>query len=275
MNADVVLTKDLAVKIEQAEIAALYSRLAAIKEINGNPMGVDIKQFGKTTAFSVKNIPGPSFNTVKGISGKDVMYIEEIIDFYRKKGIPARFDVTPAHATPELFARLSKQGFCQSDFHTALYGSANDFIETSNPLIAIRKLEKNEFDTFADIYTTGFGMPSFTKEGIAKNNEILHDNDSWTFYLVSIDNIPAGIGVLFVNNGIGQLAASTTVSSFRNKGVQSALINERLNEASHLNCALFVGQAKYGSVSQNNMERAGMKVAYTKAVWGERHSTDK
>ena len=80
---------------------------------------------------------------------------------------------------------------------------------------------------------------------------------------------PAGIGVLFQYDGIGTLAASATVPEFRNKGVHSALISKRLEKARQLNCNLIVGQAAYGSVSQRNMERVSMKIAYTKGVWAK------
>ena len=36
------------------------------------------------------------------------------------------------------------------------------------------------------------------------------------------------------------------------------------------NCTLIVGQARFGSGSQNNMERAHMKIAYTKSIWTAR-----
>ena len=40
-----------------------------------------------------------------------------------------------------------------------------------------------------------------------------------------------------------------------------------MHVANQLGCELIVGQARFGSISQNNMERAGMKIAYTKAIW--------
>ena len=104
---NLVLTKGLAETVEQSEIDALHSRLTAIKEINGNPMGVDIKRFGNATAFSVKNIPGPSFNTVKGLKDGDEKYIDNIIDFYSNKEIPVRFELTPAHTSSD-FLDLSQ-----------------------------------------------------------------------------------------------------------------------------------------------------------------------
>jgi GNAT superfamily N-acetyltransferase len=264
---NLVLTKELAETIEQSEVDALHSRLTAIKEIDGNPMGVEIQQFGNATAFSVKSIPGPSFNTVKGLKDGDEKYVDSIVDFYKSREIPARFELTPAHASPELLTYLNKVGFYQSDFHASLYTPLIKEIETIDPKISIRMLEKNEFDTFAEIYTKGFQMPAFLQSGIAQNNEILYDLENWTFYLASVENKPAGIGVLFIKDDRANLAAAATLPEFRNKGIQSALIKERMNQAKLQNCRLAVGQARFGSVSQNNMERAGLKIAYTKAIW--------
>lgn len=265
-----VLSENLARRIEQSEIEALVSRLTAVKKIEGNPMDVEIKKFGNATAFSVKNIPGPSFNTVKGIGEKDVEYVDDILNFYNEREIPVRFEITPADASYELLKYLSSKGYFQCDFHTALYGSSfNEAVrkpESESP-VSIRRLEQNEFDIFGEIYTKGFSMPSFLMDGIAQNNEVLHKNDRWTFYLASVESKPAGIGVLFKYDGVGTLAASTTIPELRNKGVQSALLIKRINHARQLDCNIVVGQARYGSVSQNNMERLGMKVAYTKSIW--------
>ncbi|UFT99272.1 GNAT family N-acetyltransferase [Radiobacillus kanasensis] len=264
-----VMNRDLADRLELSEMDCLISRLNAIKEIKGNPMGVEIQKFGNATAFSVKNIPGPSFNTIKGLKAGDENHVEKIIEFYKQKDIPVRFDLSPGYVSPDLLTYLNQLGFYQLDFHTTLYkpmksGLSEEFMDSR---ISIRPLKEDEFDMFAEIYTKGFQMPAFLKSGVAQNNEILYNNKYWTFYLASMDNEPAGIGVLFIKDGVATLAAAATVPSLRNKGIQSSLIKKRLNQATLEQCDLAVGQAKFGSVSQNNMERAGMRIAYTKAVW--------
>ncbi len=257
----IVMTKDLAQRIEQSELQALESRLLAIKEIKGNPMDIEIKKFGNATAFSAKNIPGPSFNTIKGISVKEIEFIDCILDFYHKREVPARFEITPAHSSTDLFKSLSKKGYSQCGFHTVLCGSPSyDFISNKkmDTSISIRELKEHEFDIFGDLYIKGFNMPSFIKDHIAQNNKVLHRDKHWTFYLASYQGESAGIGTL---------AASATIPKLRNKGIHSALILKRLHEVKRRHCHLIVGQASYGSISQKNMERAGMKIAYTKAIW--------
>jgi hypothetical protein len=265
-----VLNGGLVEAIEQSEVDVLHSRLSAIKGINGNPMDVDIQKFGNATAFSVKNIPGPSFNLVKGFRDGDEKVVSDIIDYYHGREIPVRFELTPAHASPALLTYLSEVGFYQNDFKTTLYAELSSEIKSIDPQITLRRLKRNEFELYAEIYVKGFQMPEFLKDGIAQNNEVLYDNDNWNFFLASINEEPAGIGVLFNGNGIATLAAAATVPDLRSKGVHTAFIQERINQAKLLNCTLVVGQAKFASVSQNNMERAGMKVAYTRAIWVKR-----
>ena len=110
-------------------------------------------------------------------------------------------------------------------------------------------------------------MPAFLKSGVAQNNEVLYNIKNWKFYLASYQKEPAGIGALFIKDGIATLAAAATLLNIRNKGIHSALLKQRIYQANLQKCDLIVGQAKFGSVSQNNMERVGLSIAYTKEIW--------
>ncbi|EOG8710146.1 GNAT family N-acetyltransferase [Bacillus cereus] len=260
-----IMTINTAQEIENAEIHMLSSRLEALQAIKENPMQVQIEQFGSATAFSSKVIAGPAFNTIKGIT--NTTQIDEIISYYQSLQIPCRFEITPAQGTAELFQYLSEKGFYQSSFHTALYSTPREDPSLVPSNISVRKLKENEFDVFADIYVRGFNMPSFTKDGVRQNNEILYDKPGWHFFIAEVQNIPAGIGVLYINKGVASLAASATLPEFQRKGCHTALIQKRIKTAIESNCHLIVGQARFGSGSQNNMERAHMKIAYTKSIW--------
>lgn len=265
------MNEALAVQVETSEIDMLRSRLSEIQKIKGNPMDVEIQKFGNATAFTAKNIPGPSFNTVKGLQDGDEEQLDKIVDFYKKKKIPIRFELTPAHTSSELLTSLNKAGYFHNDFHTTLYTPLTNAIETCNEftekMMNVRKLEKDEFDTYAEIYAKGFQLPAFLTAGIAQNNKILHHLKNWDFYIASYQNEPAGIGVLFTKDGIATLAAAATLPHLRNKGIHSALIKHRIYQAQRQRCHFIVGQASFGSPSQNNMERAGLNIAYTKAIW--------
>lgn len=260
-----IMTLNAAQEIENAEIHMLSSRLKALQALAENPMQVQMKKFGSATAFSSKIIAGPAFNTVKGITNTDEL--DEIISYYQSLQIPCRFEITPAQGTAELFQYLSQKGFYQSSFHTALYSIPREDPSLLPANISVRQLKENEFHIFADIYVRGFNMPSFTKDGVRQNNEILYNKPGWHFFIAEFQNTPASIGVLYINNGVASLATSATLPEFQRKGCHTALIQKRIETAIEFNCKLIVGQARFGSSSQNNMERAHMKIAYTKSIW--------
>lgn len=265
-----VLTRNQLEIVEQSEIDALGDRLKRVASLNDNELGVELKRFGNAVAFSVKNIPGPSFNTVKGISGENIGDLDEIVEFYSSRGITARFEVTPGNATTDLFRKLNGMGFFQSGFHTALYRtlSVEEMAWTgTEDTILIEEISVEDFGIFGEIYTKGFGMPIAFKDYVTANNKVLAESGKWNFYLARVDGEAAGIGVLFSGNDVATLAASATLPEFRNKGVQTALIQRRMQQAVASGCRYLVGQATFGSVSQKNMERAGLRVAYTNAVW--------
>lgn len=269
-----VLDIDLAKKLEASEIHTLESRLNGIQSINGNSMEAQIKAFGHATAFSVKNIPGPAYNTVKGLSAVDVKYIPAIIDYYKQSDISFRFEISPSHSSPELLRALSEHGYFQESFHTTLYTSLKDIgyedcYNTNNEII-IRPLREEEFHIYAEIYTQAFQMPSFLINSVEKNNSILCNNKNWEFYLAEFDNETAGVAVLFIDNQIGNLAVAATLPQFRNNGIHTELIKYRIKRAISNNCDYIVGQAAFGSISQQNMQKVGLNIAYTKAIWVKR-----
>ncbi|WP_273717131.1 GNAT family N-acetyltransferase [Alkalihalobacillus pseudalcaliphilus] len=257
-------------QIEAIEIDMMKSRLEAIKAMRDNPMGVTIRRFGHAYAFAVKHIPGPSFNTVKGLRAGDERFINELLEHYRDLNIPVQFELTPGQTSPELFSLLAQKGFYQKGFHTSLYAPLviEDTLMNHLANLSIRPLEEEEFPIFADIYTQSFAMPDFLKNSVAQNNQILHELPSWSFYLASLGGVDVGIAVLFVKDGVANLAAAATLPEYRGKGIHAAFIRKRMVQALRQGCHLIVGQAASISISQNNMEKAGFNIAYHKAIWG-------
>ncbi|MBX9974996.1 GNAT family N-acetyltransferase [Cytobacillus firmus] len=265
---NLVMKSDLAERLDQAETDVLHSRLTAIKNRDGNPMGVEIERIGQTTAFFARNIPGPSFNLVKGFNEADAEVLDQIVDFYLGKGIPIRLEITPSNGSSDLLKMLHQKGFYQCDFHTTLFAEPSDLMDFPiHAVIDIRRMQRKDFGLFGEVYTKGFGMPGFLSQGIAENNKVLYDNKNWVFYLAFVNNEPAGIGAIFMEEGVANLAAAAVLPLFRNRGVHSALIQARIYQAITNNCELVTGQARFGSASQNNMEKAGLKIGYTKAIW--------
>ncbi|MEP7358959.1 MAG: GNAT family N-acetyltransferase, partial [Anaerolineales bacterium] len=74
-------------------------------------------------------------------------------------------------------------------------------------------------------------------------------------------------GILFVKDGTGLMADAAAMPAFRGKGCHGALIRQRLVVAAERGCDLLTSFVEFGSASHRNLERAGLRVAYTKAMW--------
>jgi len=64
--------------------------------------------------------------------------------------------------------------------------------------------------------------------------------------------------------GVAGLFGASTLPAFRNRGVQTALLKQRLARAAAENCDLAVCIAAPGSSSQRNVVRLGFSVLYTR-----------
>lgn len=219
-------------------------------------MGVEVGQFGGAYAFAIKNIPGPSYNVVKGDSFSSENTIDKILSFYRAREIPARFDIAPQYANATALQQLHNAGLYQSDFHATLYCELNEEMvgKTQDSFIKIRQIDEAEFDCYGNIYVEGFGMPAFLSESVTANNKVLYHEPGWSFYIATLQGEDVGIGSLYINEGTAILAASAVKPKARNQGIHQALIQFRINEALQQNCSLMIGHAKFASISQNKPE---------------------
>jgi GNAT superfamily N-acetyltransferase len=87
-----------------------------------------------------------------------------------------------------------------------------------------------------------------------------------SFHVAEVDGRPAAAAIITVSDGVGYLAMAGTLAAFRGHGCQTALIRARVASAAAAGCELVVSTAAFGSTSHRNLERSGLRTAYTKPV---------
>ncbi len=259
---------------ERSEIDYMLDRMEAIRERPGNPEGVEIARIGGAICFYSKTMPWATFNTVKGLRSGDADALADIVDFYRTRGRKPQFELVPGLADQNLMKRLDELGFYQSGFHTSMaitagnsdavpYGPAADKLE-------VRPLREDEFELYATVHCRGTGLPDSGIAPVAANNRVLHGRPGWRFYVALWEGRPAGVGVSYAGKGAASLTFAATLPEWRGRGIQSALLRRRIEDAFAEGCGLVVGQCAFRSQSHRNMERAGMRIGYVRASWNER-----
>jgi ribosomal protein S18 acetylase RimI-like enzyme len=225
--------------------------------------GARLERFGEAVGAVDPSRPEVDFvNRVYGLWPEDAERVGEIAAFYGAQGVRAWFELAPSARFELLAAALTRAGAAQIGFHSMLHGTAEP--GSQNDAEIQRAVEP---ELFADVILRGHGVPEGVRvrdrSSVARWAEI----EGWRLYLARVDGTPAGAALLALDDDLGYLANASTLPDFRRRGVQAALIAARIADAAAAGCAVVSSQAEFGSPSQRNLERAGLRVAYTKAVW--------
>lgn len=133
-----------------------------------------------------------------------------------------------------------------------------------------------DIDTWIQVMVDGFGTPDTqgnTSHEAGPPADLLRramtDFSSvpdFHRFLAYSDGAVAGAGGLRVDDGIVSLCGAATLPAFRRRGVQTSLLRHRLRWAADRGCELAIVTTLPGSKSQQNVQRVGFELLYTRAM---------
>jgi GNAT superfamily N-acetyltransferase len=86
-------------------------------------------------------------------------------------------------------------------------------------------------------------------------------------FLAEFEGEPGASAALWIHEGVAVFAGAATLPQMRRRGLQAALLQERMRYAFEQGCDLAMMVAEAGSNSQRNAERTGFRIAYTRTKW--------
>jgi GNAT superfamily N-acetyltransferase len=107
---------------------------------------------------------------------------------------------------------------------------------------------------------------SFERDAIVEMFMTASGVERVTLYLGRRDGAVAGGGASRISKGLVQLAGAATLPVHRRRGVQSAVLRARLLDAARQDCDLAVVTTEPASKSQENVQRAGFVLLYSRAI---------
>jgi GNAT superfamily N-acetyltransferase len=129
--------------------------------------------------------------------------------------------------------------------------------------LRIERARAEDAAAFADIAESAFHVPAVARPLL----ERLVGLEGFSTFMSFDGETPAGIGTLFVADGVGWLGFGATKPEFRGRGGQAAVLAARLEAAYDLGCRLVVtetGEAVPGDAqhSYKNILKAGFRELY-------------
>jgi GNAT superfamily N-acetyltransferase len=201
--------------------------------------------------------------------------LERIERAFAERGCPVQVELS-CLAESSIGPLLSRRGYRLQGFENVL-GRALPLEEAPRALerIEIDHSGEDDFDTWLDVVVDGFAAPdvqgvpsheSFPREVLER---VLGDTaraEGFLRYLARLDGAHAGGAAMRLSHGVAQLCGAATLPAHRRRGVQSALLARRLDEAGRAGCDVAVMTTQPGSKSQENGQRRGFSLLYARAI---------
>jgi GNAT superfamily N-acetyltransferase len=263
----------LAGRIERAETDLIARCCAAARRRTGAE-GFAIPVAGGVASFAGEGSP---YNKVAGLGFAGLpspSAFDDLEKAFLACGSPVQVEL--AHlADPAILAELSGRGYRLESFENVLGRDlSGGFQPVMPPGVEIRRSDPDELDAWLDVVVEGSLHPD--TQGVPWHEEfprevlIGAERDGMAAGCVRYAGLRGGIlaggATMRISEGVAQLTGAATAPVHRRNGVQTALLSARLADAAAADCDVAVIVTQPGSKSQQNAQRQGFDLLYTRAV---------
>jgi GNAT superfamily N-acetyltransferase len=267
----------LAARIEKAECELLRDCAGAIARGRDAPVMVRPIAGG----VAVHTGEGSPLNKVAGIGFGGVpaaVELEQIEREFATAGAPVQVELS-CLAESGIGSLLTRRGYRLVGFENVLGrrlpGPDLEALRQLGGGIEVAPSERGELPVWLDVVATGFANPdaqgvasheSFSREAMERVMKDLVSAPTLVRYLARRAGVPAGGASMRAADGVCQLCGAATLPDHRRHGVQSAMLARRLDDATRAGCDVAVVTTLPGSKSQQNVQRLGFELLYTRAI---------
>jgi GNAT superfamily N-acetyltransferase len=199
---------------------------------------------------------------------------------YTERRAPVRVELS-CLADPSIAPLLARRGYVLQGFENVLGlplpppPASAPASAPASERVEVLESRPGERRLWLDTVIEGFAHPdgqgvpsneSFPRETLEAAMSDMAGIDGFALYLAYRDGAVAGAASLVRLDGVALLCGAATLPAHRRRGVQSALLATRLGHSARAGCDVAVVTTQPGSKSQENAQRRGFSLLYTRAV---------
>jgi hypothetical protein len=193
--------------------------------------------------------------------------IEILEDFFFSRSAAANIEVSNL-SDMSLTAILGKRGYIVCEYSHVLGLDMRVYHPAPVSTLHAHQLDRTEVPKAATAIAAGFLEHNVGESEIPADFEEMFvvsiNTQGSSAFAVTVDGEIAGAGGMTMVDGIAMLSGASTQPKFRNRGIQKALITERLRFAREAGCDIAVVSTQPGTVSQCNMQAMGFGILYAR-----------
>ncbi|NBD24827.1 hypothetical protein [Paenibacillus glycinis] len=271
MNA--VLDTHVRLAIEKVEREAWFDMYAAAPDDYIQNSKLSSARLGTSIALADHGTPIAEFNRVLGIGIDEPASeaeLEQAIAWLNEHASPSyALQVAPTALPEAVWTWIEARGLKRAGNGWAKH--YRDAVPTEeHPIptaLEVIRLEPHHAADFGHVAQAGFGLPL----PIGAWLSALVGRPKWNVYVAYEGPTPVACGAMFIDHGWAWLGVDATLSDYRGRGAQNALIKRRLTDGIAAGVVGFTaetGQPPEGQEELNksycNYVRAGFKKAYVR-----------
>jgi Acetyltransferase (GNAT) family len=193
--------------------------------------------------------------------------LDVIEQFFSHHRAPVFHEVSPFAGVAALDL-LCQRGYRPIELSSVLYRPVQPTVSERLGAITVRIVGAEETQLWTNVSARGWAHehPELL-DFLLEVGAISAARDQSLCFLAELDGKPGAAGVLCLHQGVALFGGSSTVPELRHRGLQTALLHERMRYAFEQGCDLAMMVAQPGTESQRNAERKGFRIAYTRTKW--------
>jgi GNAT superfamily N-acetyltransferase len=193
--------------------------------------------------------------------------LDVIERFFIDRGAQVDHEVSP-HAGVAALSLLCSRQYQPIEISNVMCRPVEKPADQDHANITVRVAGPEEAQLWSDISAKGWTHEHPELLGFfLQTTAISSAREQSPCFLAELDGQPGAAGSLCIHEGVALFAGAATVPEMRRRGLQGALLKERMRYAFEHGCDLAMMVAEAGSNSQRNAERQGFRIAYTRIKW--------
>ena len=187
--------------------------------------------------------------------------------FFFDRGSPAIHEVSPLAGLAALDLLCARQ-YKPMEISNVMYRPVEKPADEDRSGIRVHLTTPDEAQLWADVSAKGwtYERPEFL-DFFLQTAAVFAARENSPSFLAELDGQIGAAGALCIEDGVALFAGAATIPEMRRRGLQAALLQERMRYAFDHGCDLAMMVAEAGSNSQRNAERQGFRIAYTRVKW--------